>query len=54
MKKSSWIILAICATLIGLLGFLYVQSQQVPPTMTPARIASMLDKMKAAVAAKNT
>jgi hypothetical protein len=54
VKRSSWIILAICALLIGLLAFLYMESQQAPPEMTQARITSMLDKMKDAVAHKNT
>jgi hypothetical protein len=53
VKRSSWIILAISALLLGLLAFLYVQSQQKPPDMTQSRIESMLDKMKDAVAHKN-
>lgn len=53
MKRSSWIVLAISAALLGLLVFLYVQSQQKPPEMTQSRIASMLDEMKNAVARKD-
>jgi hypothetical protein len=53
MKRSSWIILAICAALVAMLVFLYVQSEQKPPEMTESRIVSMLDMMKVAVAHKD-
>jgi len=53
MKRSSWIILAICAALMCFLGFLYVQSQDKPPDMTPSLIESMLGSMQKAVARKD-
>ena len=53
MKRSSKIVLIVSALLLALMVFLYAQSQQQPVVMDQARIESMLDKMKQAVAHKN-
>ena len=53
MKKSSWIVLAACAVLSCLLGFIFVQSRKAPPEMTTERFTSMLDAMKHAVETKS-
>jgi hypothetical protein len=53
MKRSSWIILSLCAVLAGSLVFIYRLSQTGNGPLTEAQAREMVQRMQTAVATKN-
>jgi hypothetical protein len=49
MRKSSWIVLALCVVLAAFLGLIYVETRSEPEALTQEQANQMLHKMQAAV-----
>jgi len=54
MKKQSWIILSVCALLLGALVFWYVFSQNGPERITQPEAVAMVQQMERAFERKNS
>jgi hypothetical protein len=53
MRKSSWIVLALCGVLVLCLGFAYMVSRQTPQPLTKETTEAMVQQMQEAVKHKN-
>lgn len=53
MRKSSWVVLGVCAALVFSLGFAYLLSRASDDTLTQAQATQMVGRMQEAVAHKD-